>query len=805
MSPTGLAAGHLRQQIYHALDNDMLDNANFIAGRLVALEPRNRDNHHLLALTYLRAKRFKAAHDFSHRHGYSGAHLGCSYVLAQACLELGLHKEGIDALKKCESAWRGKCEWKSHSETSRRHLPDAPAVWTLLGKLHNARGDARQAGDCWLEAHKSNPFMWDAFEGLCKIRADLKVPNMFKANMLMPEIADQKRGEPQIYQDEDARQPVVSQPNYGFRTALQPSDDPFATRADSGLDMQEPLARLKGKSTLTTTLRPIAAELDTPVAGSGIDDDVTMAENQDDTFHEPPAAPSRRLRLGQQFETSDRPRPPMLRGNPEVSEDLQQAPRKPIAGGQKRTISGAASQPAGDSSQPRRSGRLGTQTSASRTTRSVAEVSASTAGRPDRLARTAKMATGTKGRTGTSERGAGRVVSGNRKVLPPADDKEKEKRATSRTSERTTAPSVTSAIVLAHKHTQAPPSTSTEDLRAQHEAMSDLLDTFRQLAIGSYAIFPKFKSDDAIETFNKLPAMQRETPWVLAQLGKAYYEAAQYPAAEACYSRLLKLQPSRIEDMEIYSTVLWHMKQEVPLAYLSRTLHDTHFDAPQTWVALGNSYSLAREHDMAISAFKRATQLDQNFTYAHTLMGHEYMANEDYSAAQESFRVAIKQEPTGYGGWYGLGKCYEKMGVLEKAEQHYKQAAIINSSNSTLQVCIGVVLERLRNKEAALLAYDKALDMAPDSALARFKKARVLMHLRDYESALEELIYLSDVASDEANVHFLLGKCYKAMGHRALALKSFTEALNLDVKAAPFIKEEIEKLEENVDDSDDDD
>lgn len=783
MSPTGLQAGHLRQQVYYNLDNDMLDNANFLAGRLVALEPRNRDNHHLLALAYLRAQRYKAAHDFSHKYGYNGAHLGCAYVLAQACLQLGLHKEGIDALKKCETAWRGKSEWKAHSETSRRHIPDAPAVWTLLGKLHNARGDARHAGDCWIEAHKSNPLTWDAFEGLCKIRADLKVPNMFKALMLMPDMADQKRGEPQIYVDEDTRQPPVTQPMFGSRNALQPADDPFTTRTDSGLDVQEPLARMKGRSALNTTYRPIMSELDTPVTGGGsVHDDVTMAENQDDTFHEPPAAPSRRQRPGQQFETSDRPRPPMLRGGSEVPDDVQQAPRKMIAGGQKRTISGAASQPAGDSSQPRRSGRLGTQTSTTRTTRSSAEVSASTVGRADRLARTAKPATGAKGRTGASERGAGRVVSGNRKVLPPADDKEKEKRTTSRANERTAAPGVTSAIALAQKHIQAQPSVPSEDLRAQHDAMSGLLDNFRKLAVGSYAIFPRFRSDEAIEVFNSLEGSQKDTPWVLSQLGKAYYEAAQYSDAEDCYGRLLKLQPSRIEDMEIYSTVLWHQKKEVSLAFLSRALHDTHFDAPQTWVALGNSYSLAREHDMAISAFKRATQLDEGFTYAHTLVGHEYMANEDYSAAQESFRIAIRQEPKGYGGWYGLGKCYEKMGVLEKAEQHYKQAAVINSSNSTLQVCIGVVLERLRNKEAALLAYDKALDMAPGSALARFKKARVLMHLRDYESALGELIYLSEVASDEANVHFLLGKCYKAMGHRALALKSFTEALNLDVK-----------------------
>ncbi len=80
----------------------MLDAANFLAGRLHALEPRNPDSSHLLALTYLRLRRFKAAYDFSQKFGASGRHLGCAYTFAQACLELGRHTEGCAALEKAK-------------------------------------------------------------------------------------------------------------------------------------------------------------------------------------------------------------------------------------------------------------------------------------------------------------------------------------------------------------------------------------------------------------------------------------------------------------------------------------------------------------------------------------------------------------------------------------------------------------------------------------------------------------------------------------------------------------------------------
>lgn len=80
------------------------------------------------------------------------------------------------------------------------------------------------------------------------------------------------------------------------------------------------------------------------------------------------------------------------------------------------------------------------------------------------------------------------------------------------------------------------------------------------------------------------------------------------------------------------------------------------------------------------------------------------------------------------------------------------------------------------------MQYTHALTLSPTSALARFKKARVLMTLRLYPDALTELETLKNLAPEEANVFFLLGKCYKGLGQRAAAVRAFTTALNLDAK-----------------------
>ena len=802
MSPnTGIAASQLRQLIFYHLDNELSDNATFLAGRLYALEPRNPDSSHLLALTNLRQRRWKLAYDSAQKYGSGGRHLGCAYVFAQACLELGKYLEGTAALEKAKSLWQNRNNWNKHSETTRRHTPDAAAVQTLLARLWRNYGDTKKAGDCYVEAHKANPFIWETLEGLCKIGADVDLEKMFRQTTEMGS-APKTSSAAEIYTDQPrAISNALSQhTNFAHANGLTPSNDPFSTRSSGeqeGVVFALPKAR--SRTALTNGLKAPLSEWDTPTAnsnGTSFEDDVDMeglvgGVNQD----QPPLAPSRRARAGQQVEPSERLRHPALRGQQTTSSDPQdsavptEAGIRKTSGGHKRTISGHASQSsiaAPDSAAPRRSNRLFGQSTTSTTTRSgrtTAEPPATVTTRSDRESRPARTATSAKGRTAGT---VGRVVSGNRKMMPPdPSDKEKEKekererlrRAPSRNNEKPPATQAPAATTTA----KPPPAVLAE--QEAKEAISGLLKSFRQLAVG-YRAASRFDLTTAIETFNSLSSTQRETPWVLAQLAKAYYEAADYRAAENCFIRLLKLQPSRIEDMEVYSTVLWHLKKEAPLAFLCHSLREQAFDTPETWCAVGNSFSLAREHDQAIAAFKRAIQIDESFAYAWTLMGHEYIANEEFDAALSSFRKSVTADKRSYAGWYGLGRSLERMGKLEDAERHYRIAAQINPSNATLMVCIGVIFEKLRKKPNALDCYSRALELAPQSALARFKKSRVLMHMREFELALRELLVLRDLAPDEANVWFLLGKCWKGLGEKGEALRAFTTALNLDVKVS---------------------
>src|SRR5436305_4098350 len=181
-------ASQLRQLIYYHLDNNLVRNALFLAGRLSAYEPRSADAAYLLAACQLQSGQYKAAWDSTRLHATRGNHLGCCYIYAQASLELGRYVEGITALERSKSLWQSRNTWNLHSDSRRQHLPDAAAVYCLEGKLFKAHKDMGKAADCWEQALKLNPFMWDAFLGLCDAGAKMAIPNIYKMTPAMEEM-----------------------------------------------------------------------------------------------------------------------------------------------------------------------------------------------------------------------------------------------------------------------------------------------------------------------------------------------------------------------------------------------------------------------------------------------------------------------------------------------------------------------------------------------------------------------------------------------------------------------------------------
>lgn len=320
--------------------------------------------------------------------------------------------------------------------------------------------------------------------------------------------------------------------------------------------------------------------------------------------------------------------------------------------------------------------------------------------------------------------------------------------------------------------------------------MLELYGTFAR----AYRRMCRYDCYRAIRTLELLPPHHRDTCWVVSKLGRLHYEIVNYKQLERFFVRLRQLDRTRLEDMEVYLTLLWHLHRRVELAYLATELHELDPTCPITWCVVGNLFSLDREPDEAIRCFSKAHRLDKNFAYAYTLQAHEHFSNENYEQALDNFRLALHLDPRHYNAWYGIGMVYVNLGDYQRADFHFRKAVAINPLNVILICCVGMVLEKLGKLNLALRQYDLAARLQPLNPLTHFKKGRLLFIHREYSHAVVCFETLRELAPDEASARFLLGQLYKVLKKKQLAMREYTIALNLDPKGSYLIKEQIEIL-----------
>ncbi|KAI1105931.1 putative 20S cyclosome subunit [Jackrogersella minutella] len=812
MAPTGSAiAGQLKQVVYYHLDNLSYNNALFFAERLVAHDPCSNDSVYLLSLCHLRLGDHHIALETSEPAVDRGGNVSCSYIFAQCCLELGRYKDGIMALDRCRSLWSRKCSLGKHGATSRAQHPDGASVFCLLGKLYRAYEDKKKATLNFEEALKMNPFMWDAFTALCDMGVSVRTANIFKPNdmMLGSLNEDPTNGILSEQKDSTAFNPMEPLPK---KTSVRPgifdsTTDPFdSQRPAAGNEMPLGGNHHSSENDFMSKINATRSRAVTTV-DSGFDSVETPIPNYDSNIPrinyplEPPQAPPRKTRNAQPIESGLADMPPKMgyRAGTKRTHKLQDRPEDTMAEphpsflraaasaisgiDKRRAVSGQLGQSKGHPEEPgapqRRSARL------FRGANAKANSGLPNAGGSRELKK-ARPPVSRIVRPNSSGSNVGRAVSGNRKPLEE----------NGMDVDHGEAP----RIKEVHPHHLTMKPAEPESVKVE-ETVKYIMELLKKFGSG-YLALSRYQSAEALASYISLPRSHQDTPWVLSQIGRAYYEQAEYAEAEKYYRRLHIKAPTRLEDMEIYSTILWFLKRETNLSFLAHELIDMSWHSPQAWCALGNAWSLARDHEQALRCFKRATQLDPKFAYAFTLQGHEHISNEEYDKALTSYRQAISADHRHYNAYYGIGKVYEKLGNFDKAYIHFHSASIINPTNAVLICCIGNVLEKQRHIVKALQYFTKATELAPQAAQTRYKKARALLALNQLEEARAELDILKTIAPDEATVHFLLGKLYKSLNDKGLSVRHFTIALNLDPKASSQIKEAIESLED--DDSFDD-
>jgi tetratricopeptide (TPR) repeat protein len=133
---------------------------------------------------------------------------------------------------------------------------------------------------------------------------------------------------------------------------------------------------------------------------------------------------------------------------------------------------------------------------------------------------------------------------------------------------------------------------------------------------------------------------------------------------------------------------------------------------------LGEAYLEANRLDRAEGALKKATELDPNQFKAHWRLGLVHRVLERPKDADAALRKAIEANPRFDKPFVELGHLYLDFDASKEAEQVFSECVRANDHSAECLNGHGLALKDLKQYDAAVAEFKKALDTEPSLTVA---------------------------------------------------------------------------------------
>jgi tetratricopeptide (TPR) repeat protein len=158
---------------------------------------------------------------------------------------------------------------------------------------------------------------------------------------------------------------------------------------------------------------------------------------------------------------------------------------------------------------------------------------------------------------------------------------------------------------------------------------------------------------------------------------------------------------------------------------------------PKVWNSLGIAYMEVFEYEKAESAFKRALEVDKNFTEARLNLGVMYFRKKDYENALREIRTALADEPFPHKhiAFYYLARIYKAIDNQDLYLENLRKATAYNPMFFEAQLELANAYEEMGDYRSAIDVYRNLLNNGIRTPQIELSMARLLFYVEDYETA----------------------------------------------------------------------
>ncbi|NLP43250.1 MAG: tetratricopeptide repeat protein [Peptococcaceae bacterium] len=252
------------------------------------------------------------------------------------------------------------------------------------------------------------------------------------------------------------------------------------------------------------------------------------------------------------------------------------------------------------------------------------------------------------------------------------------------------------------------------------------------------------RSQEAIQTLNKLLRLAPTDAETLYRLGSIYVFYGEYEDALMCFNGCCKLRPN--------NSHYWEMKAEM-LIKLNKL-------------------------DEACLSYKKALRLGGR-PHIISRLAYCYAIKGNISKAQKLLNKALKIEPDNYDALCNLAAIYHKLNKNDQAYKLFNKAYNLNQNDPILLNNLGYVCFKLGRTRKAIEYYNQALDIEPSNITVLYNLSICFLAKGQLEEACKTLEKLISLDSENSSFWVLLGNTYEQLSRHRIAVDCFNKSLKL--------------------------
>jgi tetratricopeptide (TPR) repeat protein len=302
---------------------------------------------------------------------------------------------------------------------------------------------------------------------------------------------------------------------------------------------------------------------------------------------------------------------------------------------------------------------------------------------------------------------------------------------------------------------------------------------------------------EAVPLYRKALQMNPNVPGLRLNLGLALFKSGNMKDALPEFEKCLKSVPTGSPDVQRLKILIgmshYGLAQYAEaVSYLREAAANDAQNLPLR-LALAHSCLFSKQNQCVLDVYHEILSLDAESAEADMLAGEALDEMKDNEGSTKMFRAAVKANPKEPNVHFGLGYLLWTQKIYPEAATEFKAELANDPNHAQSMLYLADIYVQLNNYNEARPLLERVIAIDPSQSLAHLDLGIILTEAGENEKALNELLLSDKLKPDEVNVHWRLGRLYRAMGRKEESKAEFDKASTLNKAADEDLFQKISR------------